>query len=217
MWWWTARRGQMVEDLALWSSVHTDSALQSETLMVAVCWDWQQVFQMLSLIVWLEFSDMVLWLDLYRDMILLLISLIWCEYIWAVTALFLNLWWWIKRLHNHLYEYVFYVSVWVCMYVHKSVRACVCVCVCVCTCMHTQHIWFRVGVCLWERLWTLRRYCRIYPCTPSVLWVSLQCGAHCQIDRPLLKNPTLGRICAELMKPRSRHIKSNISTCLAVA
>ncbi len=140
MWWWTARRGQMVEDLALWSSVHTDSALQSETLMVAVCWDWQQVFQMLSLIVWLEFSDMVLWLDLYRDMILLLISLIWCEYIWAVTALFLNLWWWIRRLHNHLYEYVFYVSVWVCMYVHKSVRACVCVCMCVYVHAHATHL-----------------------------------------------------------------------------
>ena len=71
MWQWTARRGQMVEDLALWSSIHSDSALQSEMLMAAVCWDWQQVFQMHSLIVWLDFSDMVLWLDLYTDMILL--------------------------------------------------------------------------------------------------------------------------------------------------
>lgn len=26
MWWWTARQGQMVEDLTLWSSIHTDSA-----------------------------------------------------------------------------------------------------------------------------------------------------------------------------------------------
>lgn len=83
--------------------------------------------------------------------------------------------------------------------------------------MHMQHIWLLVGVCLWEWMWTLRRYCWIYPRTSSVLWVSLQCGASCQIDRPLLKNLPLGHICTELMKPRSSHIESNISTYLAVA
>lgn len=48
-------------------------SLTVRTLVAAVCWDWQQVSQMLTLIVWLAFPDMVLWLDFYPDMILLLI------------------------------------------------------------------------------------------------------------------------------------------------
>lgn len=158
---------------------------------------------MLCLIAWLEFSDMVLWLDLHTDMILLLIHWFGVN-TFVQFVLFFGLFfeWRIGGLHKVSYVSVVVGKKTVCM------RAWV---------MHVQHIWLLVGVCLWERLWTLRRYCWIYPCTSSVLWVSLQCGASCQIDRPLLKNPTLGRICTELMKPRSSHIKSNISTCLAMA
>lgn len=56
------------EDLALWSSILTDSDSQSATLMAGICGDWQQVFQMLGLIVWLELSNMVIWLDYFPDM-----------------------------------------------------------------------------------------------------------------------------------------------------
>lgn len=125
MWWWMARRGQMVEDLALWSSVHTDSVLQSETLMTAVCWDWQQVFQMLSLIFWLEFSDMVPWLDLYTDMILLLI-----HWFGVSTQCLFLLWaicWWIGWLRSHLYDYV-------------SVVVYACMCTILCVHAHTAHL-----------------------------------------------------------------------------
>lgn len=161
---------------------------------------------MLSLIAWLEFSDMVLWLDMHTDMILLLIH--W----FGVNTLCSN------RAFSRSSLGPFLMKNW------RITQSVLCVCGCgkktVCVrawVMQVQHIWLLAGVCLWERLWTLRRYCWIYPCTSSVLWVSLQCGASCQIDRPLLKNPTLGRICTELMKPRSSHIKSNISTCLAMA
>lgn len=76
----------MVEDLALCSALMQPCSLKN------LCWDWQQVFQMLSLIVWLESSDTVLWLVLYRDMIMLLIH---CFVLVNLCCFFFALCWWI--------------------------------------------------------------------------------------------------------------------------
>lgn len=202
----------MVEDLTLWSSAHTDSAFRvrnarGSSLLGLTAGFSDAQFDCLTWI--LRHAALIRFVHRYD---IAIDPLIW--HIRAVAVLFLALLWaicwsWLGALHTRLCEYAFYES--------AVVNACMCTELCACVCMHMQHVRLCVGVCLWERLQTPRRYCWIYPRTSSVLWVSLRCGAHCQIDRPILKNSTLGRICSELMKPRSSHIKSNISTCLAVA
>lgn len=134
-----------------------------------------------------EFSDVVLWLGLYTDMILLLI--LW----FGVSTL-------VQRRTFLLAKLCTIKEPGLALWARAGAS-------------HVQHVLDGV----WEHSWTLRNYCWIYPRTSHVIWVSRQCGARCQIDRPLLKNPILGRMCAALMKVGFSRIKNNISSCLALA